>query len=145
MSEDGRTQIREYLEGLETDRSQRPYYAMPVLSDESISYYYNATEEDMLQELARLDVQVQYLQEQIAETDATMDRLAEQAGDVAVGTEEYWTYLGESARLRERNGLLRSMRTERVRMSEIVKLEYETQKRMGDGPRPRNPATADIF
>ncbi|MDE2795870.1 MAG: M56 family metallopeptidase [Gemmatimonadota bacterium] len=145
VSEEGKTQIREYVEGLEADRSQGPRYTMPLLNDESISYYYNATEEDVLQELARLDAQIQYLQEQIDETNATLDRLGEKAGEVVVGTEEYLTYVGELARLHERGGLLRSMRTERVRMSEIVKLEYETQKRMGDGPRPRNPPTADIF
>ena len=143
ISEEDAAQVREYVDAGAGPQGRR--YTIPQLSDESISYYYNGTEEDVLKELARLDVQVQYLQEQIAETSATLDRLAERAGDFEVGTEEYWTYLGESARLRERNGLLRSMRTERVRMSEVVKLEYETQKRLGDGARPRNPATADVF
>ncbi len=143
ISEEDEAEIREYVDAEAGPQGRR--YTIPQLSDESISYYYNGTEEDVLKELARLDVQIQYLQEQIAETSATLDRLAERAGDFEVGTKEYWTYLGESARLRERNGLLRSMRTERVRMSEVVKLEYETQKRLGDGARPRNPATADIF
>lgn len=143
ISEEDEAQIREYVDAEAGSRGR--HYTIPQLSDESISYYYNGTEEDVLQELARLDVQIQYLQEQIAETSATLDRFAERAGDFVVGTEEYLTYVGELARLRERGGLLRSMRTERMRMSEIVKLEYETQKRLGSGPRPRNPATADIF
>ena len=143
ITEEDAAQVREYVHA-EAD-SQGRHYNIPLLSDESISYYYNGTEEDVLKELARLDVQIQYLQEQIAELPATWDRLFEREGDFEVGTEEYWNSRAESARLRERDGLLRSMLTERIRMSEIVKLEYETQKRLGDGARPRNPATADVF
>ena len=139
------TRLRESVEIFEIERSpQGPYYTIPRLNDESVSYYYNAPEEDVLKELARLDVQVQYLQDQLVETEATLKELSEEASDFDPETEEWWTYVGEVNRLHERRSLLRTMRTERVRMSEVVKLEYETQKRMGarsstigpPGPRP---------
>ena len=148
IPENGRTHLAEYLEGLETDRRQGPYYTIPQLSDASISYYYNATEEDVLRELARLDVQIEYLQEQIDETNAEMDRLyaeGQETGEMWVGSSGYTVYLRKSAPVQERRDLLESMRAERIRMSEVVKLEYETQKRLGDGSRPRNPPNADIF
>ena len=130
------TRLRESVEIFEIEGSpQGPYFAIPRLTDESIGYYYNATEEDVLLELKRLDVQIQYLQEQIDETMATLDRLAEpgrEAGRFWVGTEEYETYSRASAPFSERLAFLKSMRAERVRMSEVLKLEYETQKRMGD-------------
>lgn len=114
---------------------QGRYYTIPRLTDESISYYYSATEEDVLLELNRLDVQTQYLQEQIDETMATLDRLAEPGREAErfwVGTEEYESYSRAAAPVIERLDFLKSMRAERVRMSEVLKLEYETQKRMGD-------------
>ena len=130
------TRLRESVEIFEIEGSpQGPYFTIPRLTDESISYYYNATEEDVLLELKRLDVQIQYLQEQIDETMATLDRLAEPGRDAErfwVGTEEYESYSRASAPFKERLEFLKSMRSERVRVFEVLKLEYETQKRMGD-------------
>ena len=130
------TRLRESVEMFEIESSpQGPYYTIPRLTDESISYYYSATEDDVLLELKRLDVQIQYLQEQIDETMATLDRLAEpgrEAESFWVGTEEYESYSRAAAPVIERLDFLKSMRAERVRMSEVLKLEYETQKRMGD-------------
>lgn len=148
ISEDGKTQIKEYVEGLETDRSQGRYYTIPQLIGESISYYYNATEEDVLQELARLNVQIEYLQEQIDETNAELDRLyaeGEETGEMWVGSRGHTIYLRKSAPVKERRDLLESMRAERFRISEVLKLEYETQKRLGDEWRPRIIPSADNF
>ena len=130
------TRLRESVEIFEIEGSpQGPYFTIPRLTDESISYYYSATEEDVLLELKRLDVQIQYLQEQIDETMATLDRLAEpreEAGLSWLGSEEYVAYQRASAPFSERLEFLKPMRAERVRVFEVLKLEYETQKRMGD-------------
>ena len=140
----------EYLEGLAAERSSRgPYYTIPRLTDESISYYYNASEEDVLLELKRLDVQIEYLQEQIDDTRATIDGLAKpvrEAGRFWIGTGEYEAYSRASAPFSERLDFLKSMRAERVRMSEVLKLEFETQKRMGDSRPVAAPSRAgNIF
>lgn len=120
-------EVREYVEGLEADRSDETYYTIPRLNDESVGYFYNATEEDVLKELARLDVQVQYLQEQIDATRAAHDAIweSEPPADDLSGL------VRRGQELAEKLDLLKSMRTERVRMYETVKLEYETQKRLG--------------
>jgi len=103
----------------------------------------------VLQELQRLDVQIQYLQEQIDETRATMDELARparEAGSFWIGTGEYEAYLRASAPFSERLDFLKSMRAERVRMSEVLKLEYETQKRMGNSrPSAASGRRGNIF
>ena len=144
------TRLREYVETLEGEGvGEVIHYSIPRLTDESISYYYNATEEDVLQELKRLDVQIEYLQEQIDETRATIDGLARpvrEAGRFWIGTGEYEAYSRASAPFSERLDLLKSMRAERVRMYEVLKLEYETQKRMGDSRPVAAPSRAgDIF
>ena len=140
----------QHADGVEAERSpQGPYYTIPRLTDESISYYYNATEEEVLHELARLDIQIEYLQEQIDDTRATIDGLAKpvrEAGGFWIGTGEYEAYSRASAPFNERLDFLKSMRAERVRMSEVLKLEYETQKRMGDSRPVAAPSRAgDIF
>lgn len=144
------TRLREYVETLEGEGvGEVIHYTIPRLTDESISYYYNATEEDVLQELKRLDVQIEYLQEQIDETRATLDELARparEAGRFWIGTGEYEAYSRASAPFSERLDFLKSMRAERVRMAEVLKLEYETQKRMGDSRPVAAPGRlGDIF
>ena len=115
--------LRVYYESfLQEDR----HYLIPVIHGGEVSHYYNATEEEVLRDLARIDVQMEYLQERMDEIRTRMD-----TGE-PVGRE--WDLLVE------RYNLLRAMHTERVKASETVKLEFETQKRFQDGgQRPRAP------
>ena len=91
-------------------------YRIPPPIGTGIRYYPEATEQEVLDKLKELDVQIQYLREQIAETREAMDRME-------VRDQEY-DYLSE------RYELLRSMHAEHVRMAELTMLQYETTKRL---------------
>ena len=99
--------------------------------------------EDSVMRQMRQGQTIDDLQEQIDEMRTTMDELARparEAGRFWIGTGEYEAYSRASAPYSERLDFLKSMRAERVRMSEVLKLEYETQKRMGDS----RPAAAPV-
>ncbi len=88
--------------------------------------------------LAKLELEMEYLREQIDETeDAYYELESAEAEILEQGREnvednwmEWVTLRRDKEHLRERLELLRPMRTERMRESETVKLEYETQRRM---------------
>lgn len=84
------------------------------------------SEQGLLEELARLEVQREYLRERMDEIQGTMDDLAD--GDTgSVGDANRWREFND---LQELQSLLRAKYKERIRMSETLRLEYETQKRM---------------
>jgi len=84
------------------------------------------SEQGLLEELARLEVQREYLRERMDEIKGTMDDLVD--GDAgSVGDANRWREFND---LQERQSLLRYKYKERIRMSETLRLEYETQKRM---------------
>ena len=102
-------------------------------------YSYRATEEDVLEELARLELEMAYLREQMDETASAFDetdgavREFYAAGPPDDNSAEVRALLRDREDLRARAELLQSMRTERMREYETVKLQYETQKRMREG------------
>ena len=102
-------------------------------------YTYRATEEDVLEELARLELEMAYLREQMDETASAFDeteravREIYAAGPPDENSAEARALLRDREDLRARAELLQSMRTERMREYETVKLQYETQKRMREG------------
>ena len=79
------------------------------------------SEERVQEELARLEIQVQYLQGRMEETWETMAQL---------DTTDLRSYRMEEMYLSERIGLLREMHNEAVKRSELVKLAYETENRL---------------
>ena len=84
------------------------------------------SEQGLLEELTRLEVQREYLRERMDEIKSTMDDIVgEEAG--SVGDANRWREFND---LQELQSLLRSKYKERIRMSETLRLEYETQKRM---------------
>ena len=108
-------------------------YVIPLSVDpEGPVQYTSISEEEVEEELARLQTQVEYLRERMQDL---WDRGEEVASE--------WDDLDDNARLassreledlRLRRDLLRDMRKEAVRKHETVKLAYETQKRMRDRP-----------
>ena len=101
-------------------------------------YGYRATEEEVLERLELLDLEMQYLREQM---DATKDAI----GELGRARNEFHAKgpqhaqdnrTEENALLRDmqeqqtRHEMLKSMRDERMRESETMKLQYTTQKRM---------------
>ena len=102
----------------------------------SNQYTYRATEEDVLKELARLEVEMAYLREQIDETEGAFDEIQRvmrefyAAGPPEANSAEAIALRRDMGDLRARAELLRSMRTERMREYETVKLQYATQKRL---------------
>ena len=105
----------------------------------SNQYTYRATEEDVLKELARLELEMAYLREQMDETASAFDeteravREIYAAGPPDENSAEARALLRDREDLRARAELLQSMRTERMREYETVKLQYATQKRMREG------------
>ncbi|MDE2795867.1 MAG: M56 family metallopeptidase [Gemmatimonadota bacterium] len=84
------------------------------------------SEQGLLEELTRLEVQRDYLWERMDELSSAMEDVAgEDAGYVS--DKIRWREYND---LQERQSLLRSKYKERIRMSETLRLQYETQKRM---------------
>ena len=84
------------------------------------------SEQGLLEELARLEVQREYLWERMDELSRAIDDVAgEDTGYLS--DEMRWREYND---LQERQSLLRSKYKERIRMSETLRLQYETQKRM---------------
>ncbi|MXX35827.1 MAG: M56 family metallopeptidase [Gemmatimonadetes bacterium] len=94
----------------------------------SNQYTYRATEEDVLKELARLEVEMEYLREQRNAADDAVDELY-QGDDPSDAFAKRRMLLD----LQARRDLLESMRTERMREYETVKMQYETQTRLREG------------
>ena len=105
---------------------------------ESNQYTYRATEEDVLRVLGQLDLEMAYLREQMDATEDAFSELERAASEFNANGPQYGEENSTEARalrrdmeeLRARQELLYSMRAERMRESETVKLQYETQKRM---------------
>ena len=100
---------------------------------ESNRYTYRATEEDVQQELARLEVEMAYLREQITATRDLEFATIERVEEAEPNSTERRAALTDYEEVSARADLLQSMRTERMREYETVKLQYETQKRMREG------------
>ncbi len=104
---------------------------------ESNRYTYRATEEDVHKALTQLEVEMDYLREQINETADAFSELERAAGEFYANAEENSAEARARRRdmgeLRARTDLLYSMRAERMREYETIKLQYETQKRMREG------------
>ncbi len=92
------------------------------------------SEQGMLDELTRLDVQLQYLRERMDEIRKGWEQAEETRNALDERSQEARDLWGEISYARERFGLLRTMHTERLRRSEALKLEFETRKRMQGGP-----------
>ena len=99
-------------------------------------YTYRATEEKVLEALAQLDLELTYLREQMdlagdayRELERAEGELVAE-GDVEADRVELAALRKDMEELRVRNQLLHTMRGERMRESETVKMQYETQKRM---------------
>lgn len=112
------------------------YYRL-TRGPESNRYTYQATEEDVFEALTELEVEMDYLREQIGET-------SDAYGEFELATIEFHSNAEENSaearalrremgELRARTDLLYSMRAERMREYETIKLQYETQKRMREG------------
>ena len=97
-------------------------------------YYQPTFEQGMLDELTRLDVQLQYLRERMDEIRKGWEQAEETRNALDERSQEARDLWGEISYARERFGLLRTMHTERLRRSEALKLEFETRKRMQGGP-----------
>jgi hypothetical protein len=93
------------------------HYLIPLgIDPEGPVQYTRITEAEVQEELARLELQIQYLREQIEElerADATRPATYDE---------------------RSRGQVLQSMLTEVVKRSETVKLLYETENRLRDRP-----------
>ena len=98
------------------------------------AYYQPASEQGMLEEMTRLDVQMQYLQERMAEIRTAREQAEETRSALDKNSQEARDLWSEISYAQERFGLLRTMHTERLRRSETLKLEFETRKRMQGGP-----------
>ena len=98
------------------------------------AYYQPASEQGMLDELTRLDVQMQYLRERMAEIRTAREQAEETRSALDKNSQEARDLWSEISYAQERFGLLRTMHTERLRRSETLKLEFETRKRMQGGP-----------
>ena len=131
-------EIEEHEAELEGFYQSRGLFYQLTRGSGSGRYTYRATEEDVLEVLAKLELEMEYLREQIDETeDAYYELESAEAEILEQGREnvednwmEWVTLRRDKEHLRERLELLRPMRTERMRESETVKLEYETQRRM---------------
>ena len=113
-------EITEYLHRVEPGSvGDTLVYRIPPPIGTGIQYYPEATEQEVMETLRRLSVQIQYLREQIEETRNAMSRSEQR--------DQEYHYLWQ------RHELLRSMHTEHVKVAEITKLQYETEKRMRNG------------
>jgi len=109
-------------EALATDDEEAAQgYVIPLSIDpEGPVQYTRVSEHEAQEEIARLEMQVEYLRERIEVTSKAMDELDPPDLDTE------WSGLN----LRERFQVLHTMRREVVKRTETVKLAYETQKRM---------------
>ena len=136
----------EALAGLvlsEPDRAERERQVVYQMSrgTGSTRYGFRATEEQVLEGLELLELEMQYLREQM---DATKDSIREldrvrsefrmkgPQHAQANRTEER-ALLGDLQEQHTRHELLKSMRDERMRDAETMKRQYTTQKRMREG------------
>ena len=101
-------------------------------------YGYRATEEEVLERLELLDLEMQYLREQM---DSTEDAISEHERAASEFHDQGPQYAQDNRteeralrrdrqELQTRHEMLKSMRAERMRESETMKLQYTTQKRM---------------
>ncbi len=119
--------------GVDTLVHQGRSYRIPAPIGTGIQYYPDTPEQDVLERLARLDVQIQYLREQMDEIDeavAEMEKARKPLDRESAVARDLWRQITYA---QQRSILLNSLHKERVTMNETVKLEYETQKRMGGG------------
>ena len=108
-------------------------YRVPAPIGTGIQYYPDTPEQEVLEQLAHLDVQMEYLRERMDEIRQAVTGLqkAREPLDVeSAESKDLWRQINYA---QERLILLTRLHTERLRMYETVKMEYETQKRMGDG------------
>ncbi len=123
------------VEGVDTlmFRYLRPLVATGVSGAE---YYQHqpTSEQEMLDELTRLDVQMEYLRERMDEIRKGWQQAESTRNALDERSQEARDLWGEISYARERFGLLRTMHTDRLRRSETLKLEFETRKRMQGGP-----------
>lgn len=110
------------------------FYYQITRGPESNRYTYRATEEDVHKALTQLEVEMDYLREQINENAEAFSELERAAREFYANAEDNGTEARANRRVRDelraRADLLYSMRDERMREYETVKLQYETQKRM---------------
>ncbi len=99
----------------------------------SSRYTYRATEADVQQALTELEVEMDYLREQITATRDLEFATIERVEEAEPNSTERRAALTDYEEVSARADLLQSMRTERMREYETVKLQYETQKRMREG------------
>ena len=98
------------------------------------AYYQPASEQGMLEELTRLDVQLPYLRERMDEIRNAWQQAEKIRNALDERSQEAKDLWAEISYAQERFGLLRTMHTERLRRSETLKLEFETRKRMQGSP-----------
>lgn len=104
----------------------------------SNQHSFRATEEQVLEALAQLDLEMAYLREQMDETDDAIRELLRETDEFhAKGSQHARDNLAEGralrlemAELQTRRELFRSMRDERMRESETMKMQYATQKEL---------------
>ena len=129
-----RTEIAEHEAELVRSYEAAGYYYQITQGPESNRYTYRATEEDVLKALTQLEVEMDYLREQINENAEALSELERAAREVYANAEDNGREARANRRvgdeLRARADLLHSMRAERMREYETIKLQYETQKRM---------------
>ena len=115
---------------LSLEKSAQSYVIPLSIDPEGPVQYTRITQEEVEEELARLETQVEYLRERM-----------QYFGDREEEAMSVWGDLDDNARreslrefedLRLRRDLLRDMRKGAIRRHETVKLAYETQKRMRD-------------
>ena len=94
-----------------------------VASEDDAGLLVVTSEQGLLDQLARSEVEREYLQERMDEISSEMD-------DIVDGEEDDPTKWREYADHRQRQSLLRSMYAERIKMYETLRLQYETRKRM---------------
>ena len=98
-------------------------------------YLYQPTsEQGMLEEMTRLDVQMQYLQERMDEIRKASEQAEETRSALDENSQEARDLARKISDAQLRVVLLRTMRMDRLKRSETVKLEFETRKRMQGGP-----------
>ena len=129
-----RTEIAEHEAEVVRSYEAAGFYYQITRGPESNRYTYRATEEDVHKALTQLEVEMDYLREQINENAEAFSELERAAREFYANAEDNGTEARANRRVRDelraRADLLYSMRDERMREYETVKLQYETQKRM---------------
>ena len=147
-------EIEEHQDAFHRSYQPRGPYFTITRGSGSSRYIYRATEEDVLEVLARLDLEMEYLRQQMNETDDGLREIDSREVELMRKGGEYFrdnpaeviALRRDRDHLRDRLELLKTMRTERMRESETVKLEYETQKRMPGGlPSVAAPLGGPVF